>query len=75
MNIIKINKMVFKKNKKIHRKPLFHNRSQKYLILAIETEEKTKKKRSKRDHNHLISNLDLSQLLALKQLQMQKDKV
>ena len=73
MSIIKINKMV--KKIKIHLKPLFPSQLQKYLTLATETEEKIKKKRSKRDHNHLIANQDLSQLLALKPPQTHKEKV
>jgi hypothetical protein len=72
MSIIKINKMVVKI--KMHLKLLFPSQLQKYLTLATETEEKIKKKRSKKDHNHLIVNQDLSQLPALKQPQMQKDK-
>jgi hypothetical protein len=72
MSIIKINKIVVKMKMllKLH----FPSQLQKYLTLATETEEKIKKKRSKKDHNHLIVNQDLSQLLALKQPQMQKDK-
>jgi hypothetical protein len=72
MSIIKINKMVVKI--KMHLKLHFPSQLQKYLTLATETEEKIKKKRSKKDHNHLIVNQDLSQLLVLKQPQMQKDK-
>ena len=73
MSISKINR-IFIKMTKIHRQLPFHSQLLKYLILAIGTEEKIKKKRNWKDHNHLINNLkDPNQLQVQRQLQMQKE--